>query len=219
MAKMKKTCKKCGIEKDIDDFWNMSGNTDGKKGSCKTCINEYDKINGKSYSGFAHALYQSMKGRVTGTRTGSERYIGKGLLSKSDFEVWIFNNPDYPILYESYKNSGFNRELAPSVDRKESSGGYTIDNIRLMTTIENISLGLAVAHKKRRSGIKYKVGNSGSKAGNVKLNEETVLVIRQRLESGDGVCKIARDYNLRSPTITAIKYGRTWKHILPKQSA
>lgn len=40
---MKKTCKKCNVEKSLSAFSKQRTNKDGYKGTCKLCINEYYK--------------------------------------------------------------------------------------------------------------------------------------------------------------------------------
>lgn len=38
-----KTCKKCGIEKPLEEFWRNSAHADGKHPSCKQCGGEYQR--------------------------------------------------------------------------------------------------------------------------------------------------------------------------------
>lgn len=38
-----KTCKKCGIEKDLEEFYKEKKSKDGYRGSCKICMSEYTK--------------------------------------------------------------------------------------------------------------------------------------------------------------------------------
>lgn len=40
---MQKTCKKCNLEKDINEFSKQKTNKDGYKNTCKKCINEYGR--------------------------------------------------------------------------------------------------------------------------------------------------------------------------------
>ena len=39
---MKKTCNKCNIQKDINDFYKAKSNKDGYRNECKSCIIEYE---------------------------------------------------------------------------------------------------------------------------------------------------------------------------------
>jgi hypothetical protein len=36
-----KTCAKCGYEKELEDFSNRAGSSDGKQGYCKKCKSDY----------------------------------------------------------------------------------------------------------------------------------------------------------------------------------
>jgi hypothetical protein len=51
------------------------------------------------------------------------------------------NNPTFWELYEAYKNSGYDRKLAPSVDRVDSRRGYIIENMEFVTHSENSRRG------------------------------------------------------------------------------
>jgi len=53
---MFKTCVKCGIEKEYDDFHNETASEDGKKNVCKQCVSDnnatnyyWEKTNPESY--------------------------------------------------------------------------------------------------------------------------------------------------------------------------
>lgn len=46
---MKKTCTKCGEEKDFDEFDNNKISKDGKVGYCKNCRRVYRRIQGRNY--------------------------------------------------------------------------------------------------------------------------------------------------------------------------
>ncbi len=48
-----------------------------------------------------------------------------------------------------------------------------------------------------------------------KLTEKEVAVIKRRLINGEGVRAISRDYHVSHCTISQIKLGRNWKHVLP----
>lgn len=53
----------------------------------------------------------------------------------------------------------------------------------------------------------------GSSSGMAKLNEEQVVVIRQRAEQGDSKAAIARDYNMSKTTIGDICNRKIWRHV------
>ncbi len=51
---MKKICKICGIEKELEDFHNRNDSKDGKRSDCKQCVcdrvSDYKKNNKEKYN-------------------------------------------------------------------------------------------------------------------------------------------------------------------------
>lgn len=103
----------------------------------------------KTPKGFIMRLYRNMQSRVTGVQKQKYHlYQGKELLKREDFYNWAIDNPCFLQMFETYKNSEFNRKLAPTVDRIDSSRGYTLDNMRWLTHSENSKLG-SLSRKKK----------------------------------------------------------------------
>lgn len=104
--------------------------------------NSISKKYEKTPNGFLMRLYRNMKSRITGIQVQKfHLYKGKELLEKDDFYTWAKGNSTFWKLYEVYKNSGYDRKLAPSVDRIDSSKGYVIDNMEFVTHSENSRRG------------------------------------------------------------------------------
>lgn len=83
-----------------------------------------------------------MKSRITGIQKEKfHLYEGKFLLDKELFYVWANNSPEFFRLYAEYVESNYERRLAPSVDRVDSSKGYTVDNMEWVTQSENSRRG------------------------------------------------------------------------------
>jgi len=53
----------------------------------------------------------------------------------------FINDPKYIVLYNNWVDSGFQKSLKPSIDRIDSSKGYSINNIQIMTWSENRKKG------------------------------------------------------------------------------
>jgi len=81
-------------------------------------------------------------------KTKSHLYKGLDILSKEDFINWSLET-NFKDLLLGYEESGYDRKLAPSVDRIDSILGYTIGNIRWITHSENSRLG-ALSQNKRK---------------------------------------------------------------------
>lgn len=83
-----------------------------------------------------------MKSRVLGIlKHKSHLYLGKELLEKNSFYNFSLNDSSFNSLFESWKILDYNRKFTPSIDRIESSLGYTLDNIRWLTHSQNSSFG------------------------------------------------------------------------------
>jgi len=79
-----------------------------------------------------------------------------------------------------------------------------ITNLELMSKAKHLKLHLTG----------HKIGNNkGSKHGKAKLIEGDVLEIRQRLQDGELINKLALEYNVSWNAIYSIKCRITWKHI------
>jgi len=93
--------------------------------------------------------YSSMKDRVSGVISGKAHlYKGLPILPRGKFYLWSKNNEDFLRLYQSYVESQFDMKKAPSIDRIDPRGGYTLENMRWITHSHNSSLGSINRHKK-----------------------------------------------------------------------
>jgi hypothetical protein len=100
--------------------------------------NKYEKTK----RGFIMRLYRNMKSRVDGVQAAKYHlYRGLGILEKEKFYQWANCQPEFHSLFCEYEASGYERRLAPSVDRIDSSVGYEIDNMEFVTMSENSRRG------------------------------------------------------------------------------
>ena len=96
----------------------------------------------KTINGFLMRLYRNMKSRISGVQKRKYHlYEGKELLSKDEFYEWAKSNDTFLMLFDEYKKSEYNRKLAPSVDRIDSSKGYEISNMEFVRHSENSRRG------------------------------------------------------------------------------
>jgi hypothetical protein len=92
----------------------------------------------KTPKGYLMRKYRNMQSRVTGVQwKKSHLYGGLELLSRDDFYKWAFKDDVFLKMFEEYNISGYDRRLAPSVDRINPDLGYTIENMRWLTHSEN----------------------------------------------------------------------------------
>jgi len=102
------------------------------------CTKKYEKTR----TGFLMRMYCNMKGRITGVQKAKwHLYKGKYLLPKREFYKFALNNKDFQQLYVTYRESRYQRRLAPSINRIDSHDGYRIKNMEFITMSENSRLG------------------------------------------------------------------------------
>jgi hypothetical protein len=110
--------------------------------------NQHTKRYEKTPKGFLMRLYRNMKSRITGVQKQKfHLYNGKTLLSKEDFMGWALTHPRFKELFEVWTQTGYERRLAPSVDRISSSEGYELVNMEWVTHSVNSSRGSVNRHK------------------------------------------------------------------------
>lgn len=86
--------------------------------------------------------YRNMRSRIEGVqRQKRHLYAGKSLLPKSEFYAWALANHEFHRLYREWVESGYERVLAPSVDRVDPKLGYEIGNMQWVTHSENSRRG------------------------------------------------------------------------------
>lgn len=137
-----RTCTKCGETKSIEDYNRHKGCPGDRELQCKVCNREYrrlyrKRINNldtkkyeKTINGFVMRVYRNMLSRVRGISPKSHIYEGLPILDKQLFYEWTKNDKDFNELFIIWENSNYDRRLTPSIDRIESSGGYTPGNIQ-----------------------------------------------------------------------------------------
>lgn len=120
---------------------------------------EYRRANGNAatnkYEHTKHGKlmrnYRNMKSRIEGVQwLKAHLYAGKSLLPKDEFYAWAMGCNAFHRLYREWVESGYDRKLAPSVDRKDSRLGYEVGNMEWVTHSENSRRG-AVSPRRRKA--------------------------------------------------------------------
>ncbi len=92
----------------------------------------------KTKKGFLMRCYRNMQSRINGVqKLKSHLYQSKELLPREDFYSWSLQNKDFNNLFTKWERESYNQKLTPSVNRVDSSKGYTLDNIEWITHSEN----------------------------------------------------------------------------------
>jgi hypothetical protein len=95
-----------------------------------------------------------MKNRTKGKNTDRpDLYKGLAILPKDVFLNWSKNHPEFLRLYKRWLTNDFDRKLTPSINRMNSSKGYTLDNIEWMTNSQNCGLSSVVRKDKQKKAV------------------------------------------------------------------
>ena len=139
-----RSCRVCKYQKNINDFAQHKDREHGRCNICKKCKNDYDKNRRRdpktadrvnSMNRIAQKKYKDNNPKRTMLSTSRHR----AKIKKLEFNIGIEDIiiPDTcPILgMPLFKNKGRSRPTAnsPSIDRIDSSKGYTKDNIAIIS--------------------------------------------------------------------------------------
>lgn len=72
----------------------------------------------------------------TQRRNSTVRKMPMPTYTKEELNKWLYKN-DFKKLYDRWVESGYDKNLKPSIDRLEDFKPYTFDNIKLGTWQEN----------------------------------------------------------------------------------
>lgn len=108
----------------------------------------YDKKYEKTPKGFLMRMYRNMKSRIEGVQKQKHHlYEGKELFDKDEFYNWAIQQPAFHSLFQAYVEANYDRKLAPSVDRVDSTQGYNFNNVEWVTHSENSRRGAINRHQ------------------------------------------------------------------------
>jgi hypothetical protein len=130
MIKEKK-CSICGQVKPLSEFNKDKHNKDGLKSECAKCHNMQNLQYYHTKDGLITRIYSNQK------RNCKHRGYDMPSYSKEELKDWLFSQKLFHELFDAWRLSGFDRMLAPSVDRKNDYISYNLSNIQLMTWAEN----------------------------------------------------------------------------------
>lgn len=95
-----------------------------------------------------------MKSRVDGRmHKYPELWAGKPIMPRDVFLSWAKNHPQLLEMYKRWVSCDFDQKLTPSINRLDSSKGYTLDNVEWVTNSQNSGLSSVVKKMKARKEI------------------------------------------------------------------
>lgn len=142
-----KTCIWCKKSRPLLDFSVCRANKDGKQSRCKSCDNAYTKEarfkRGKEAQTAYGRQYRLQRGQNFDFRLKALLYTSRQrakekerehTLTLDDLKSIYPHNGLCPIFgFKLEWNSKGFRETSPSIDRIDSSKGYTIDNVQIIS--------------------------------------------------------------------------------------
>lgn len=128
----KKKCNVCNKDKLLIHFYP-------KRKTCKPCYKGKVRDYVHTKKGKVIIIYKDMKARILGQTGRSDLYLGLPICNKEDFYSFSLNDPIFNALFDKWKETGWNEDYKPSIDRKTPKDGYVLSNIRWVNYKDNIS--------------------------------------------------------------------------------
>ena len=124
-----KTCSICKENLPLEAFDAQSTGRLGRRADCKECRKR-----------FLHSERGLCKGLLSNQKTKSKkRGHPPPAYAEEQLFQWMLGQPNFHKLYAAWVDSGFNTPLKPSIDRLDDYQPYTLNNIKLTTTEDNIN--------------------------------------------------------------------------------
>lgn len=127
---MQKRCKRCLEIKFVDCFSASRGNQDGYSSFCKPCVSLRNKEYWRTPTGRLAQMFSAQ------TQASKQRCHPAPQYTKEELSAWAYAH-GFEIMMAQWMSSDFDKELIPSIDRKDPNHGYSLTNIRLVTWAEN----------------------------------------------------------------------------------
>jgi hypothetical protein len=127
---MQKLCGRCCEVKSTDCFSISHGNKDGFASLCKPCVSQKNKEYWRTPKGRLAQMFAAQ------TQVSRQRGHPAPQYTKEELSTWA-HQQGYDALMVAWIASGFDKDLIPSIDRRNPNFGYSLNNIRLVTWVEN----------------------------------------------------------------------------------
>jgi len=150
-----KECYSCKELKPSNEFTCNSSKKDKLNHKCKICTKE-------TANSFSQLPYRIYSNQIEHSKT---RGHPAPAYTYEEFKKWIISNNNYAQLYEKYKNSGYDKNLVPSIDRIDPKKPYLFSNIQVITFKENMTRNAEAIKETQGIKINAYFADSGRLAG------------------------------------------------------
>lgn len=127
---MAKRCNRCEKLKPLEEFSKSQSNKGGYACICKVCV----VLRNTEY--WRTAIGRMSQIFAVQNQSSKQRKHPKPEYSRVELTEWAFKN-GLDTLWGVWRDSGYSKELIPSVDRKDPNFGYSLTNIRLVPWKDN----------------------------------------------------------------------------------
>lgn len=124
-----KKCTKCWVES--NNFSPCKKNKDGLYSQCRDCKNIATKSYSRTKDGLVTSIYSHQR------RNSRMRWDSIPNYTLQELREWVFSQNNFEELYISWKESKYDKQIIPSIDRIDDYRWYSFDNIRQVTWEEN----------------------------------------------------------------------------------
>lgn len=124
-----KTCSICCEDFPLDAFDVQSTGRQGRRADCKECRKRFLR----SERGLCKGLLSNQK-----TKSKKRGHSPPAYTEEQLFQ-WMLGQSNFQKLYATWVDAGYETSLKPSIDRIDDYQPYTLNNIKLTTTEDNIN--------------------------------------------------------------------------------
>ena len=123
-----KTCTQCKITKELTEFSPHPLGRDGRQSVCKQCF----KVRAYNYRKTINGLITT----IYGNQKNNSKDRGHNLpdYTRDELYEWVMSQGNFQAVYDSWVASDFEKDLIPSIDRKDDYQPYTISNLLKVCT-------------------------------------------------------------------------------------
>jgi len=127
----KEFCRECGKPQGDNNFVKDKSRISGHKNICKKCHSHNQTAKSRTKHGLVTRIHSAQRSRSRKRQHPMPNYTVKELRD------WLFPKKLFHVLFAEWEESKYDRELAPSLDRKDDYLPYTFGNIQLTTWGKN----------------------------------------------------------------------------------